>query len=124
MKMFHLLAATLMLGAVLARPCEAQNKDRRTRRYQNVDFNINEKQMTTLLQALKNHPNRSLRDLASGILKDGIKKVTGAHSGGKGGGGRPADPEQHCTVKTTKDDNYHVYLKQKSGKWMITKITK
>jgi len=97
-------------------------EDRRTKRFQDVDFNINKNQMEQLLEAAKSKGSREVRDLAKAILEEGIDKVTGAHSGGLGGGGREADPEQHCTVRAGRT-NYHVYLGQKSKKWFIKNIT-
>jgi hypothetical protein len=97
--------------------------DRKTQRFQGVDFNVNVQQMETMLETAKTSRDRTLKDLAKRILDEGVVKVTGAHSGGFGGGGRPADPEQHCTVESKKRSKYHVYLKEKSGKMSITKIT-
>ncbi len=96
--------------------------NRQTQRFQDVDFNINKKQMGVLLATAAKSGSRDVRELAKTIVKDGVDKVTSAHSGGHGGGGREADPTQHCTVRAGRN-NYHVYLKNQRGKWLITKIT-
>jgi hypothetical protein len=120
-----LLLALLGLLTIGDRTAHAQPKreDRRTQRFQGVDFNVNVKQMQTMLEAARTNRDRTVKELAKRILGEGVVKVTGAHSGGFGGGGRPADPEQHCTVETNQRNRYHVYLKEKNGKWSVTKIT-
>jgi hypothetical protein len=102
---------------------QAKREDRRTGRFPGVDFNVNVKQMNTMLKSARTNRDRTVKDLAKRILGEGVVKVTGAHKGGVGGGGRPADPEQHCTVETNRGNRYHVYLKEKKGRWSITKIT-
>jgi hypothetical protein len=129
-----LLLALVALVALGADTAQAQRKGktgkapadpntRRTRRFQGVDFNVNVQQMQAMLQAAQTHPNRTVKELAKRILGEGVVRVTGAHSGGFGGGGRPADPQQHCTTETRPGNRYHVYLKQKGGRWLITNIT-
>ena len=95
----------------------------RTKRFPDVDFNVNVKQMEKLIEAATHASDREIKDLAKEIKQAGIDKVTGAHSGGLGGGGREPDPNQHCTVKAG-NTNYHVQLALKNGKWLITSITK
>jgi hypothetical protein len=95
----------------------------RTKRSPDVDFNVNVKQMEKLIEAATRASDREVKDLAKEIKQAGIDKVTGAHSGGLGGGGREPDPNQHCTVRAGKT-NYHVQLVLKNGKWLITSITK
>ena len=60
--------------------------NRQTQRFQDVDFNINKKQMGVLLATAAKSGSRDVRELAKTIVKDGVDKVTGAHSGGHGGG--------------------------------------
>ena len=91
--------------------------------FKDVDFNVNANQMEKLMEAASKSRDRELKEAATEILAAGIDKVTGAHSGGLGGGGREADESQHCTVRAGRG-NYHVYLKEKSGKWMITGISR
>jgi hypothetical protein len=131
-----ILAVALGLGLVLTggtSPAHAQKnvnkngppdpKTRSTKRFGGVDFNVNAKQMTTMLEAAQKLRNRPVAELAKKVLKEEVVKVTGNHKGGFGGGGRAADPKPHCTVETRPGTRYHVYLKQKNGKWSITKIT-
>ena len=98
--------------------------DRKTQRFQDVDFNVNVRQMEEMIEAAaRNSDDWRVRDLAKHIRKVGIHKVTGAHAGGFGGGGREADPLQHCTLEDKDRDRYHVYLSKRAGRYMIVNIT-
>ena len=98
--------------------------DRRTQRFQDVDFNVNVRQMEEMIGATARHgDDRRVRELAKHIRDVGIRRVTGAHAGGFGGAGREADPLQHCTLEDADRDRYHVYLSRRNGRYMIVNIT-
>ena len=117
------IGSVVLLLSTVAVPAFAQPPARKTQRFQDVDRNINIKQMNRLLESAKTGRNRDVKQLASEILKLGVDKVTGEHKGGFGGNDRPADPETHCTVRAG-GNSYHVYLKHKAGYLFISKITK
>jgi hypothetical protein len=96
--------------------------ERRTQRYQEVRINVNEDQMTEMLEVTARRGNREVRGLAKDILSNGVSKVTGLHELGFGGDGRPPDPYEHASVRAGRS-NYHVYLGKKAGKYFIVNIT-
>ncbi|MEH2258256.1 hypothetical protein [Nostoc sp.] len=96
------------------------------RKWPKVNFNINKNKLTKLLMNTINYSNKELGRKAKLLLNQMSKQnwqvLAGGHSGGLGGGGRPADPNPHITLRVGKT-TYHLRYTFKHGQMLLTHIT-
>lgn len=79
--------------------------------WQGVAFNINAERLYDLLESTRTRAGGDLSRTARQVLtemENAAWRVTaGIHAGGFGGGGRPADPRHHITLRTN-GGTYHL----------------
>ncbi len=108
-------------------PKNITNQQHKTqRKWPKVDFNINKNKLTKLLMNTTNSSNKELGRKAKLLLNQMSKQnwqvLAGGHSGGLGGGGRPADPNPHITLRVGKT-THHLRYTFKHGQMLLTHIT-
>ena len=82
-----------------------------------VDFNISAERLYDLLDSTttaRGELGRSAKDLLAEMAAGPWRVTAGIHAGGIGGGGRPADPRSHITIRT-QNNTYHVRFHSSGG---------